>query len=192
MRIALYGGSFDPIHLGHLAVAQAALRQVHLDQVCFIPCKQNPLKQTHPGAEDRHRLEMVLAAVQRLPWARVSDWELERSSASYSWQTVEHFRSRWPAAKLFWIVGGDQWEALEKWAKPEYLAAQVEFIVFPRHGQPLQPKLPFIAHFLEGRVDVSSTRIREHLAAGRPPEELEGQLPLSVLRYIEQHALYRR
>ncbi len=181
MKTALFGGTFDPVHNGHIAIASATIAQCGLDRVRFIPCFESPHKSGVQSAEGRHRLEMLKLATAGFPWAEVSNWELQRKAPSYSWQTAQHFADE--DTDLYWILGADQWVALEQWAKPEILADLLHFIVFPRDGIPLMPKPGFRATFLDTSHPASATAIRklsgnsEHLAS-------------SVREYIAAHHLY--
>ena len=121
-------------------------------------------------------------------WAEVSTWEADREPPSFSWQTVEHFRSLFPGAELFWLLGGDQWTALEKWARPDFLAANLHFLVFPRGDAPVLPKPGFRHTVIQALHPASSTRLRQTLAAGTPPPD--GWLPAPVLDYVRLHGLY--
>jgi nicotinate-nucleotide adenylyltransferase len=186
-KIALFGGTFDPVHLGHLHLAETAKGMLALDEVRFIPCRISPHKQdTNPtSAEDR--MEMLRLATVGLPWAAVDDCELRREGPSYSWQTAEEMAARFPEARLFWIMGGDQWDALPKWDRPEHLAELVEFIVFTR-GDQLKPRDGFVIHALEGGHPASATKIREAFARG---ETSHMWLPEAVNRLIRDRRLYQ-
>lgn len=187
-RIALFGGTFDPVHLGHLHLAEAARRALDLDEVRFIPCRISPHKlDTTPTSAD-DRLAMLRLATAGLPWAVVDDLEARREGPSFSWQTAVTMRGKYPAARLFWIMGVDQWKALLSWAEPERLAGCVEFIVFSRGEAPV-PRDGFVMHALACDHPASATVIREAIAAGR---DADGWLVPAVEAYIAHHGLYRR
>jgi len=164
-RIALFGGTFDPIHLGHLEIARRAKELLDLDEVRFLPCHTSPHKRGVASAPAADRLEMVRVAIQGLPWAVVDDFDLSRPPPSYSYETAEEMTRRFPESRLFWIMGADQWRALPQWKKPERLAELVEFIVFARDGQP-EPHADWTMHFLTGTHPASATAIRQALADG--------------------------
>lgn len=187
-RIGLFGGSFDPPHCGHLAIAQAAVEHCGLSKVVFVPCRQSPLKGKSPGASGAARLAMLRLATQGHPCAEVSDWELSRPGPSYSWQTAEHFAAEFPDAGLFWIMGADQWGDLERWARPEFLRDHLTFIVFAREGVQPQPRPGWRAVFLPGEYAGSSTEVRRLLAAGEPAGHL---LPPEVGAFAIRERLYR-
>ena len=186
-RIALFGGSFDPPHRAHLAIAQAAVEQCGLERVVFLPCRESPLKGRLPGASGAHRLEMLRLATADLAWAEVSEWELSRPGPSYTWQTAEHFAAAQPEAALHWLMGADQWAALEQWARPDVLCERLTFIVFARDRLTPEPRPGWRAHFLRGAWPGSSTEARALLADGASASAL---LPPAVEEYAVSRRLY--
>ena len=164
-RIALFGGTFDPVHLGHLRIATAARDAMALDEVRFLPCRISPHKTGSRPADGADRVEMLRRATRGLGWAVIDDFELKRDGVSYSWQTAEAMRERFPSARLFWILGTDQWSALPRWSHPERLAACVEFLVFGR-GETPEPRDGSVMHPLSAPHPASSTEIRSAFAAG--------------------------
>lgn len=186
-RIALFGGTFDPIHLGHVEIARLAKDALELDEVRFLPCHTSPHKigsQTAPGAD---RLEMVRLATRDLNWAVADDFDLTSPPPSYSYRTAEEMSQRWPGSQLYWIMGADQWRALPRWSEPDRLAAQVEFIVFARDGVP-EPHPGWTMHFLHGTHPASATEVRRELADG---EHAPRWLDPEVARYISRQNLYK-
>lgn len=188
-RIALFGGSFDPVHRAHLAIAKESFAQCDLDRVIFIPCPQSPHKDEAPSASASQRVEMLRLATADLPWTEVSTWELERSedSPAYSWITASHFAEALPEARLFWIAGSDQWNKIDKWSRPEVLARLLTFIVFPR-GAPPEPQEGFHYKSIDYSIEGSSTAARGLLARGENAVDL---IPESVHEYILERNLYR-
>jgi nicotinate-nucleotide adenylyltransferase len=186
-RIALFGGSFDPPHCGHLAIARAARERCRLERVIFIPCRTSPLKGKHPAASGAARMEMLRLAVAGMPWAEVSDCELSRPGPSYSWQTVDFFASQFPAAALQWLMGADQWADLERWARPDFLRDSLTFIVIARAGVEPRARPGWRAVFLSAQSLCSSTEVRRRLAAG---ESTDGLLPAAVGEYAVRERLY--
>jgi len=187
-RIGLFGGTFDPVHLGHLHLARVARESLGLDEVRFIPCRISPHKLGSEPTPAAERLAMLRLATRNEPWAVVDDLETLRAGPSYSWQTARETRDRFPQARLFWIMGTDQWEALPHWAHPERLAECVEFIVFSR-GAPAAPRNGYGLHAIHADHPASATRIREALANG------ENHLPWldpEVESHIRRLGLYRR
>lgn len=187
-KIALFGGTFDPVHLGHIHLAETAREQIGLDEVRFLPCRISPHKQNSHPATAVDRLEMLRLATTGLPWAVVDDFEVRREGPSYSYQTAEAMAARLPGARLFWIMGSDQWETLDSWAEPRRLAACVEFIVFTREGKVPQSRDSFQMHPLDGSHPASATEIREACARG---EMNHRWLAPAISGWIREHALYQ-
>lgn len=189
-RVALFGGTFDPVHRGHLFMAERAEARCALDEVVLMPCWRSPHKPggTHAGGEDR--LAMLRLATRELPWAKVSRWELDREETSFSWQTAEHWRTEVLADgdELFWILGLDQWADLSQWARADYLASLVTFIVFPRGGDIPRDQLGRKAVFLPDTMAISATEIRTRCAAG---ESIEEEVGKEVAAYIRKNNLYQ-
>jgi len=164
-KIALFGGTFDPIHLGHIELAQTAWEQLGLDEVRFLPCRISPHKQETAPASPSDRLEMLRLATTGLPWAVVDNFELRGDGPSYSWQTAEAMASCYQGARLFWIMGGDQWHSLPQWQHPDRLAACVEFAVASR-GEALLPREGYRLHELRAHHPASASAIRVAIANG--------------------------
>ncbi|MEI7910209.1 MAG: nicotinate (nicotinamide) nucleotide adenylyltransferase [Verrucomicrobiota bacterium] len=186
-NIALFGGTFDPVHRGHVHLAELARQALDLDEVRFVPCRISPHKLGREPAAAAERLEMLRRATADLPWAVVDDCELRSEEPSFSYATAEAMRARFPAARLFWIVGGDQWDALPQWQYPERLAACVEFIVFSR-GQPPLPRAGYVMHALAGSHPAAATAIREAFASG---QSAHPWLEPPVAEWIVSRGLYR-
>jgi nicotinate-nucleotide adenylyltransferase len=185
-KIALFGGSFDPIHNGHVSLLEEVQKQLALDEIILIPCKQSPHKANAPLASDQQRLKMCRLAVEKLPYVTVSDIEIERTtSPSFSWMTVEHYQSRYPESALYWIMGTDQWEVLDKWDRADFLASVLHFIVIERQTK-ISPRPGTTYSSVTFDLQCSSTSIRKALANGDSPPHL----PTSVLSYIEANDLY--
>lgn len=185
-RIALFGGTFDPVHNGHLDLVALAKTTCQLDKVVFIPCARSPFKDNATAAEPEDRFAMLELAIAEKgwdDWASVSRFEIDREPPSYSWRTAEHFRETYPGAKLHWIVGGDQWEQIDRWAESEKLRDWLDFIVVTRSGSDTHPRPGWRATFLEFEHPSSATAIREGHAA-------PGWLPASVTDFIRKHGLY--
>jgi nicotinate-nucleotide adenylyltransferase len=187
-RIALFGGSFDPVHLGHVHLAERARKALALDEVRFIPCRISPHKTGTPPVRSADRLEMLRLATRGLPWAVVDDMEIRRDAPSFSYQTAEAMAAQFPGARLFWIMGGDQWDALDRWEQPERLTALVECIVFDR-GHPLPPRDGCRLHVLTDRHPASATGIRDAIACG---ETTHAWLAPAVAQWIRDHSLYQK
>jgi len=192
VKIGLYGGSFDPVHFGHLIVAQESYERFGLDRVIFIPAAQSPLKPGAVSASAADRLAMVRAAIEDDPRFAVSDIELRRGGMSYTLDTVKELKSRYPGDTFYWIIGADQAARLPEWHAIEQLAEVLEFIAVDRPGSPpLAPaSVPGLrVHRLESRlIDISSTELRERARRGLP---LQHFIPHKALVYLKAHCLYR-
>ncbi len=121
LRLGIFGGTFDPVHLGHLLLARDALEQCRLDAVLFVPCAQSPLKSQRALAGDAPRVAMLKAALKGDPRFWLSRCELDRPAPSYSVDTAREIREAFPPADLFWLIGHDQWEQPGQWREPEEL-----------------------------------------------------------------------
>ncbi|RFC41989.1 MAG: nicotinate-nucleotide adenylyltransferase [Verrucomicrobia bacterium] len=189
MRIALFGGSFDPVHHGHLLLAQDALEQLELDRLVFIPAGINPHKlHATPKADGLQRLRMLEAAVAGEERLAVDALEIYREGPSYTVDTVESLQERWPAARLFLLLGEDNLPKLHTWHRIERLNQLVEFVCFGRSTEEkFVPAFPGKLR-LSRRVDISSTEIRQRIAAGLSIRYL---VPESVRAFIYAHAIYQ-
>ena len=179
MRTCLFGGSFDPVHEGHIAIAKAAVAACGLERVVFLPAACSPFKQEARALfSPELRLAMLRKATQGMAQAVVSDLDLRLPPPSWSWRLVESYRAAHPQDELYWLLGTDQWELLHLWARPEYLAEQLTFIVYHRGSEPeMRPGVR--AHFLPGPEHAASaSAIRADLLAGRdlPPGWLHPQV----------------
>ena len=173
-HIALFGGSFDPIHIGHMKIAMQAQKKLELDSVDFILAKQSPFKEAPVSATDRFELlKKAIASYQEISTRdynfQAIDIELNRPSPSYSYQTVQHYKESNPDSELFWIMGDDAFASLDKWKEAEYLIDNLQFIVFRREDNLNSDKFSGLlkkaankAYFLENPLyEVSSTEIRK-------------------------------
>lgn len=190
MRIGLYGGSFDPVHCGHLLVARAALEELALDRLVFIPAAQSPFKPGAMPAPAPARLRMLRSALAGEPRYRVEELELRRGGVSYTIETVRHFAHAQPDATLCWLIGADHVPTLPQWREAEALAKLMEFIVIPRPGEPavsLPP--PWQLTQLRGwPLKVSSSEIRTRVAQGLAISHL---VPATAAEIIATEGLYR-
>ncbi|NDV61067.1 nicotinate (nicotinamide) nucleotide adenylyltransferase [Puniceicoccales bacterium CK1056] len=189
-RIAFFGGSFDPVHSGHLQMAQAAAEQLRLHRVYFVPAAQNPLKDAAPQATPSHRLEMLRTAIHTERLFSIWEGELGRDGPSYTLQSIEHLERVYPNSHLFWIIGSDQLPGLKYWRGIEKLVHKIGFILVMRPGYQLDwPGIPGLSLFLvNNRLNpVSATEVRTRAGAGLP---IEGLVPPAVDSYIRENRLY--
>lgn len=163
-KICLFGGSFDPIHLGHTYIASKAVTQLNLDKVIFIPCQQSPHKTNSTHFSATQRLQMCKLATEAFPWSEVSDFEVNSSEPSFSWKTAEYFAKKYPNAKLYWLMGTDQWKALPRWAFPEKFASFLSIIVYCRKNAPIH--LEDFSNITLSNIQhpASSTQIRKQIS----------------------------
>lgn len=168
MNIGLYGGSFDPVHLGHLLVAQAAREELELDRIFFIPAAHSPFKPQSHASPAADRLRLLRLALQGCTWAEIDDQEIRRGGISYSIDTVRDYLARFPNATLFYLIGADNVPTLPKWREANELAKLTEFVVIPRPSQqPMELPAPFHGKLLRGfPLAVSSSEIRERVRKG--------------------------
>lgn len=188
-RIGLFGGSFDPVHLGHLLVARAALTELDLDRLVFIPAAQSPFKPDAQLASPESRLKMLRTALAGQPRFRVDERELGRGGISYTIDTAREYREMFPASQLFYLIGADHVQSLTGWRNAEELAGLLHFAVVPRPGQgEAEFPAPFRGTYLKGfPVEMSSTQVREEVKAGRNAGPL---VPPGVAEIIRNNRLY--
>ncbi|ASS74758.1 hypothetical protein CIG75_07060 [Tumebacillus algifaecis] len=200
MRLGIFGGTFDPVHIGHLVAAQVALEQAGLDRVVFVPAGVNPLKVGKVISAGEHRLHMVELAVHDTPQFAVSDWEIKRPGPSFTVDTLEHFHEEHPAAELFFIIGADNLHILPKWRSVDRILELATVLAVTRPGFDLKtstgtalalyPEVAKRVHYVEiPGLDISSTWIRERLAKNLSVEHL---VPQKVIGYSEENKLYER
>ncbi len=184
-RIALFGGTFDPVHEGHLHIARLAHQQAELDAVLFLPCQQSPHKTAPTQASAEDRLAMLRLAVTE-PWMQVEDWETTQPPPSYSYQTLQHFLALAPDADWFWLMGHDQWQALPRWKHPEILAEHLTFLVFTR-GEAPEAREGYRMMHLRGVHPASASALRDPV----DPHYLDANwLPHRVRAWIQEKGLY--
>jgi nicotinate-nucleotide adenylyltransferase len=189
MKLGLFGGSFDPVHFGHLLVAQAAREEHGLDRIFFIPTAQSPFKPEAKPVPAAERLRLLRLALAGDTASAVDDREIRRGGVSYSIDTVRGYEKEWPGASLFWLIGADQAGQLSLWREAADLARRVEFLVIPRPGGSA-PELapPFRGRSLRGYpTAISSSEIRERCRAGLPIAHLT---PPAVVEAIRNNGLY--
>jgi nicotinate-nucleotide adenylyltransferase len=188
--MGIFGGSFDPIHIGHLLVAQAACEELGLERLFFVPAAQSPFKPASQPAPAMLRLRMLRLALVGKPNYEVDEQELTRGGVSFTIDTVRDYSRRFPEAKMFWLIGADHVPTLPKWREANELAELIEFIVIPRPGEiPAPSPPPFRVQVLNGwPLKLSSSEIRMRVKQGKPVAHL---LPPGLAEVIEQNDLYR-
>jgi len=181
--IGVFGGTFDPVHVGHLAIANAALDELGLDRVYFVPARRSPLKQDGPVASAEDRLAMLTLATGDEPRFRVSTVELDREGPSFTVDTLESLRAE---GQIFLILGSDAYADFDRWREPARIRDLATIVLAARPGA---PNAPAGVRMLDSPLmDISSRELRARAARGR---SLRYLVPKAALRYIEEHRLYR-
>jgi nicotinate-nucleotide adenylyltransferase len=192
VKIGFLGGSFDPVHFGHLLAAQDAYEQHHLDRLILVPAARAPLKPHDVASPAKQRLEMLRRAVEWDHRFEVSDYELVKGGVSYTIDSVRHFREVYPKDELFWIIGGDQLPQLHLWKDIAELAKLIDFIFLERPGYPVKAgsHIPGLRlHRCDGHLlAISSTELRQRIRAGLA---LDYFVPHKAIVYIKENGLYR-
>lgn len=192
MKIGFMGGSFDPVHFGHLVAAQDALERGGLDRLVFVPTAQAPLKPNVVQASVEARLEMLKAAIAGDGRFELSDYEARKGGVSYTIETALHLRSVYPGAELVWVIGADQLPRLHQWKRIEELVTLVEFLVLARPGwkEDVPAGIPGLRlRWCEGHlIEISSTEVRERAGKGL---SLDYLIPHKTVEYIGKNGLYR-
>ena len=200
-KIALFGGTFDPVHLGHTAVAEAAAEHIGAEKIIFVPAKRSPLKDSFPEAGDGERLAMIALAITDNKKFQLNDYELRKPRPSYTLETVRHFQSEYSGkALIYWLMGADSIYELSRWYGILELIDECNLCVMFRAG--CEP--PDFARFKDiwgaarveklqrnvirtPLIDISSTEVRRKLAAG---QDVTDMLAPKVADYIREHGLY--
>lgn len=186
-RVGIYGGSFDPVHTGHMILAMDAVDELALDWLHLIPAAANPLKQGQRVTDGERRLEMMRLATGGSAKLLVDDREIRRGGVSYAIDTVRELRGDYPEAELFFLIGEDNVTTLDQWKDVGELMGEVTFAAFPRadvdHGAGGVPIMT-----VGRRIDLSSTEVRARVADGRTVNFL---VPEAVRAYISESGLYR-
>jgi len=190
LKIGIYGGSFDPVHLGHLLVAQAAMEELRLDRLFFIPAARSPFKTDAKPAPDALRLQLLRLALAGKTNCEIDAQEIQRGGISYTVDTLRDYAKRFAGAELFYLIGADNAAKLNEWREPAELARLAEFVAMPRPGGgvPVFPS-PFGGRVLKGfPLGVSSSQIRARAKAGLSLQHL---VPAAVAETITATKLYQ-
>jgi nicotinate-nucleotide adenylyltransferase len=202
MRLGLFGGSFDPVHYGHLLLAECCREQCGLDQVWFLPVAVPPHRKDHILAPAINRLEMLELAVAGRPDFSVCTYETDRGGVNYTSDTLAHFQEEDPQRELFLLMGADMLHDLVNWHEPARVCQLATLVVAGRPGTgPLDFKCTddivvpdFVVSIRKNQVQmpeigISSTEIRRRVSAG---QSIRYQIPRAVEEYIKSHGLYRQ
>jgi nicotinate-nucleotide adenylyltransferase len=189
VRLGIFGGTFDPPHLGHLVAASDAAQVLGLDRVLWVPAAVHPFKRERVAAPPQARLEMVRAAVAGDERFEACDLELRRPGPSYTVATLRELHARHPGAELFFLTGADNLRELPQWREPDEVVRLARLVVVSRRGEGVPAGLPYPAVAVPvTRVDVSSTELRRRVAAGQTTRYL---VPEPVRAVIDRLGLYR-
>ncbi|MEA3189004.1 MAG: nicotinate-nucleotide adenylyltransferase [Chthoniobacter sp.] len=184
MKIGFYGGTFDPIHVGHLILARDAVEYLDLSRLIFIPNTISPHKQHRDAAPAAVRREMVAAAIENDPLFLLDESEVERGGTSYTINTILLMKERYPDAEFFFLIGEDNVRELHTWRRIDELTRLVQFVVLNRTAE----KTTHAFVTLRRRIDVAATEIRQRVARG---ESIRYMVPDKVLAIIKRENLYR-
>lgn len=208
MKTGIFGGAFDPIHKGHIYMAQKAMEEYSLDRILLVPSGHSPNKTENAMTAFSHRYNMCKLASEAVPGIEVSDIEIKDESTSYTYVTLQKLKAIYPEDELYFIMGGDSLDYFETWMRPDVIARTAIILVMVRENFPKQQMEEKIAHIKNlfpadirllscDRIDVSSTQVRSLLRAksqadgDRSPKGAEMFLDAAVMSYIQANNLYR-
>jgi nicotinate-nucleotide adenylyltransferase len=188
LRLGIYGGTFDPVHHGHLVLARDTLEQLRLDAVLFVPAGQSPFKTQKPHATDAQRVTLLRLALKSEPRFWLTRCELDRPAPSFAYDTALEIREAFPRAQLFWLIGADQMAALNKWHRADELRRMVTFVLMPRGDIDAKDASGTVLGLPQPRrIDISATEIRHRVKSRLPIDHL---VPAPIAAYIKRHGLY--
>lgn len=187
LKTGIFSGSFNPIHVGHMALANYLCEYEGLDEVWFLVSPQNPLKTQSELWSDELRLHLVKLAIDDYPHFRASDFEFHLPRPSYSVHTLEKLRQSYPEREFQLIIGADNWACFDRWFQPERIIAENQILIYPRPGFPIEKdKLPKTVRLVDSPLfEISSTFIRQALSEGK---DIRYFLHPEVWKYIASHS----
>ena len=199
-KIGILGGSFDPIHNGHLAIAESAYRDFNLDEVWLIPAGHSPNKDEDKMTSAADRAEMTALAAEDIPHFKLSTYEIDKEGTSYTYLTLSDFKEQYPDTTFYFIMGADSLDYFDAWRHPEIICQKAIILVAVRDDMDLDDIQKKIAHIKEQfhaeiyplscqKIDISSSEIRANLLEGK---EIYNMVPQSVADYITEHELYKK
>ena len=187
IRTALFGGTFNPLHNGHLAIAQSVLEQGLADEVWILITPCNPWKKDQALLDDRLRYDMVAQAVKEMDGVRASDFEFKLDKPSYTANTLRRISADYPDREFILTIGADNWVKFHNWREADFILNNYPIIVYPRQGYPIENVSGNVTLLDCPLMDISSTQIRQMVHNGTPINEL---VPASVARTIKEKGLY--
>ena len=186
-RVAIFGGSFDPIHYGHLALAGEVIVRGLAAEVWLMVTPQNPHKQDKKLSDERLRFQMAQLAVEGMEGVKACDFEFSLPRPSYTLTTLTALTEAYPDKEFCLLIGADNWEKFDRWYKSDEILSRHGVIVYPR-GSEEEPPLPPGVQWMPAKLhDVSSTMVRAAVAAG---EDIASLVPHAVVDFIKEHKMY--
>lgn len=187
IRTALFGGTFNPLHNGHLTIARSVLEQGLADEVWILITPCNPWKKDQALLDDRLRYDMVAQAVKEMDGVRASDYEFKLDKPSYTANTLRRISADYPEREFILTIGADNWVKFHNWREADFILNNYPIIVYPRQGYPIESLSGNVTLLDCPLMDISSTQIRQMVRGGAPINEL---VPASVARTIKEKGLY--
>ncbi len=187
IRTALFGGTFNPLHNGHMTIVKSVLEQGLADEVWILITPCNPWKKDQALLDDRLRYDMVAQAVKDLDGVRASDFEFKLDKPSYTANTLRRISAEYPDREFVITIGADNWVKFHNWKEADFIQNNYPIIVYPRQGYPIESLSGNVTLLDCPLMDISSTRIRQMVQDGTPINEL---VPASVARTIKEKGLY--
>ncbi|MFH1239826.1 MAG: nicotinate (nicotinamide) nucleotide adenylyltransferase [Candidatus Diapherotrites archaeon] len=191
MKIGIFGGSFNPLHNGHINAALEVLTYTDLEEIWFVPCIKNMLKENKDHIESKQRLEMLRIALSKYPKLKVSDFEI-KNEIRYTADTVPALKKEFPQHEFYLVLGSGLAEEFHKWKEPEKILQQIKIIIVPMPNMPNLTDKAIIEHkpiIIEKakRIDISSTKVRKYVKECKSISEL---VPSEIEKYITKKRLY--
>lgn len=189
-KVALYGGSFNPIHIGHLALANFICEEGIVDELWFVLSPENPLKKETNLLDENQRFEMVQLAIQGYPKFKASNFEFHLPRPSYTINTLHALNDKFPDTDFYVIIGADNWSLFDKWKSADEIIDNYHLLIYPRSGYPINSStLPQTVQYLDSpEIEVSSTFIRNSIKEGKNYCYF---MHPAVCSYIQKNKLYR-
>lgn len=198
-RVGIMGGTFDPVHIGHLLIAEQSYRQYGLDYVIFMPAGHPPHKQDQNIVSSRDRLAMLRLATEDIPYFRVSDYELEKKGLSYTFETLSDLSGKFPETQYYFIMGADSIKDMDHWRHPEIILRLAHILAAVREDtdlDALENEADKLRKKYRGKIsilgapemDISSRELRSRIASG---QSIRFMVPEKVRNYIDYYHLYR-
>ena len=185
IKTGIYGGSFNPIHNGHIAIAKRMLELAGLDEIWLIVSPQNPLKTAGSLLDDRLRLEMTQRALAPYPQLTASDYEFRLPRPSYMWNTLQRLSADYPEREFTLLIGADNWTVFDRWYHAADIIAHYPIAIYPRTGSDIDVTTlpPTVRLFNTGLYDISSTLVRNTIKAGG---DISSLVPKEIVRMAEE------